>query len=116
MAETQDCWWLVREIYQNELGIEIPRAGVQANHYRAVLRAFQDSPLYQHFQRIDTPQHLCVVILGVAHPQEHCGIYLEHIDQPILLHNQRFAGVCAEPFHELRLRDWKIHSYWKLTG
>lgn len=109
-----NCFELVREIYQVELGIEIPAAGVDAARADAVGYAFKHHELRNAFQKINAPEHLCVVSMREAHSKHecHCGVFIDLPNSPSVLHNVRGVGVVLDSVERLSWRNLTISGFY----
>jgi len=106
-----DCWGLVRLVYRQEFGIDLPVVSVQSGDLRAAKRAFKTNPVRQLFSIADQLVSGCVVELSRGEAPDHVGIYLMLGGEPWLLHNERGAGVCVTPWEEVLLDYTVIGSY-----
>ncbi|MES9984346.1 MAG: hypothetical protein ABW115_13115 [Candidatus Thiodiazotropha sp. 6PLUC6] len=101
-----DCWTLVRDIYRDHLGIDLPAIVIDAENLRQVLQAFEDPANLSPWQRIPAPQHLCLVFFTPGHHRAtHCGLWLD-ISGGRFLHCHRRAGVVLEDRITLELNGW----------
>lgn len=97
-----DCWGLVRQVYDRELGIDVPVVPVLADDAREVCRAFASHPVASLFSPISSPQPLCVVGMSRGGAALcHVGVYVLTADGARVLHNQSGHGVTCVPFSEL---------------
>lgn len=90
-----DCWSLVREFYLRELNVQLPEVAVRADDLRECMQICEQSAVRDLFERIDEPQHGCVVEMGGNQPF-HVGICLQ-VPETRILHNLYTAGVVCEP-------------------
>ena len=109
----QDCWTLVRDIYREQLQIELPQIVVDADNLRQVFKAFESPENLSPWQPITTPEHLCLVFFTPGHHRAtHCGIWLDILDGRYL-HCTRKAGVVCEDRTSLELNGWTEPRYYR---
>jgi len=110
-----NCFELLREVYRNELGIEVPVCVVDAANLLAVGKAFLQSDVKNCFKKIEVPVHLCAVAMRYecSHYDSHCGVYLRMKDGEKILHNWRGAGVLLEPNARLRWHQLTISGFYQ---
>ncbi len=109
-----DCWGLVREVYQRELGVDLPAVPIFSGDLRAVIRTIKAHEIRGMFERCE-PQHLCVAELYLRESPNHVGVYLATVDGPRILHNHSSSGVICEPLPSVTLRFNRI-EYWRYAG
>lgn len=107
-----DCWSLVREVYQRELGVDLPVVAVASYDLRALLEEFSSTPIRALFRCIPEPEHLCAVEMINRRTGMHVGVYLETVDGPRVLHNVKGSGVVCEPLETIN----RSMVFWKLNG
>jgi cell wall-associated NlpC family hydrolase len=110
-----NCFELVREVYRNELGVDLPVCGVDGADLLAVGKAFLNSDLKKSFKKIETPVHLCVAAMRAANSkhESHCGVFLKMPDGEKILHNWRGAGVLLEPISRLHWHPLTISGFYQ---
>lgn len=93
-ASEDNCWDMVREIYLQQFGIELP------GHPAEALREVGSS-----WRRLETPEDMCVVAMAATRkPLRHAGIYLAS-EGGLVLH-------CARPFSVVTpLNRLSLHGY-----
>ena len=113
---TQDCWALVRDVYRDQLNIELPQIVVDADNLRAVLETFERSEHLGDWRRIERPEHLCLVFFTPGHHRAtHCGLWLD-IQDGRFLHSHRKAGVVCEDRITLGMNGWCNPVYYRFNG
>ena len=109
----QDCWTLVRDVYRDHLGIELPVIVVDSENLRAVLLAFENEQNLSPWVPITKPEHLCLVFFTPGHHRAtHCGLWL-NIQGGRFLHCHRKAGVVCEDRVTLEMNGWANPRYYK---
>lgn len=109
-----DCWGLIRTIYRDRLGIEIPRAGVAQgiDELKKVLQEFNASPLYGLFDEVAAPRDLDGALMVQAKHPIHVGIYLE-ADGGKIIHCSQRAGVVAQDLSSLAAHGFKVLRWYR---
>lgn len=110
-----NCWALVREIYDVELGICLPAIGIDAADFKKVGAEFKKSTARKLFIKIDQPLNYCVVTMkhGDSNHESHCGIYVLINGFGYVLHNWRGCGVVCEKIDRLSWLDLHITGFYK---
>lgn len=110
---TQDCWWLVRDVYKKQLAIDLPLYDVDANSMRHVIAAMADKDNHPDWQQINKPSHLCLVFFMSSrnHPT-HVAIYLD-VDGGRYLHTCQRTGCICEPLFSAERHGWRSPLYYK---
>lgn len=110
-----NCWELLREVYRQELNIDLPICTVDGGDLLAVGKAFLNSDVKKSFKEIETPVHLCAVAMRHLHSkyESHCGVYLQLSDGDRILHNMRGAGVLLEPVARLHWHQLTISGFYQ---
>ena len=112
----QDCWALVRDVYREQLNIELPRIVVDANNLRSVLKAFEDEDNLLPWEPINQPEHLCLVFFTPGnHRATHCGLWLA-IQDGRFLHSYRNSGVVCEDRITLEMNGWCNPVFYRYQG
>ena len=105
-----DCWALVRDIYRNELNIELPALDVDATNPRAVLKAFADPDNLKPWHPIDKPEHLCIVFFASRVRPSHVAVYLD-INGGCYLHSYKGTGSVCESVFDFSLSGFQSPEY-----
>lgn len=102
-----DCWALVREIYSDELGIDLPYTGIAAESVRASLRKIANHPIRQSFEKC-APEHLAAAEFRRGHGDmaHHIGVYIDTPDGPKVLHLPK-GGVVLDRPADVNVTYWK---------
>lgn len=108
-----DCWQLVRDVYREQLAIDLPEIAIDADNLRHVLRAFEDPANLSPWHPIARPEHLCLVFFTPGHHRAtHCGLWLD-IQGGRFLHCHRRAGVVCEDRIGLEVNGWRNPRYYR---
>ena len=102
-----DCWGLVRDVYKNELRIELSPIVADATNLRDVLSEFRKSSNYNHLKETSDFKDKNIVILTQNKYPCHVGVYCE-ADGCGILHNMQGVGVVFQKLPELRMNGWRI--------
>ncbi len=102
-----DCWGMVRDIYKNELNIELSPIVANANNLREVFCEFKKSSNYNHLKETDKLRDKNIVVLTQNKYPCHVGVYCD-IDGGGILHNMQNVGVVFQKLPELKMNGWHI--------
>nr|DAU96878.1 MAG TPA: resuscitation promoting factor interacting protein [Caudoviricetes sp.] len=102
-----DCWGLVRDIYKNELQIELSPIVTDATNLRDVLCEFRKFSNYNHLQETSDFKDKNIVILTQNKYPCHVGVYCD-ADGGGVLHNMQGVGVVFQKLPELKMNGWQI--------
>lgn len=114
VADSFNCWELLREVYANEMGIYVPSVGVDAADPVEVCDAFAHHAIRERFTRIDSPVHLCAVSMRAMNSKHdcHCGVFILLPEGGRILHNWRGAGVLLDIPSRLHWLQLEITGYY----
>ena len=107
-----DCWALVRDIYRQELGIELPVIDIDATDPRAVLRAFANPDNMRIWHPVDKPRHLDLIFLASRSRPSHVAVYL-NINGGYYLHSYCGAGSVCESVFDQDISGFGSPSYYR---
>ena len=107
-----DCWGLVREVYKNELGVELSPIVTDATSLREVLCEFKKSVNYNKLSSDDKLLDKHITVLTQNKYPCHVGIYAD-IDGGGVLHNMQGVGVIFQKLPDLKMNGWHILEIWK---
>lgn len=110
-----DCWGLVREIYKNELQIELSPIVTDATSLRDVFCEFRKSSNYNHLQETSDFKDKNIVILTQNKYPCHVGVYCD-VDGGGVLHNMQGVGVVFQKLPELKMNGWQIMEILKYAA
>jgi hypothetical protein len=111
-----DCWSLVRDIYSDLFGVELPAVhGILADDTPAVLAAFKTSPILRLFEPSRTPVHGAVVGFSREGNLRHVGVLFDYparhgLKSPRVLHLHRNGGA-FEPLASITDYQLSYFSY-----
>lgn len=105
--EEFDCYGVVRAVYRDRLGIDIPLLNVDAHKSMCVARAMRDYD-YSDWIEIPSPEkEFDVVEMSQAKHPHHVGVYL-HIDGGGVLTSLEGIGVVFQSLRSLAPHGWNI--------
>lgn len=83
-TEEKNCWWLVRDFYQFELGIDLPH---YADYCSPVARArlFKEHLSAGDWVAIEEPENYSLVAMGRAGRISHVGLWLSECSKVLHL-------------------------------
>ena len=107
-----DCWGLVRAVYRDRLGIEIPRVDCDGEDLRAVLSLFCESREFESWVEVDNPRDLDACLMTQHANPSHVGVYLD-ADYGRVLHAAKGVGVTAVDLMTLRDNGFKVVRWYR---
>ena len=107
-----DCWGLVREVYKNELGVELSSIVTDATSLREVLCEFQKSTNYNKLSSDNKLLDKHITVLTQNKYPCHVGIYAD-IDGGGVLHNMQGVGVIFQKLPDLKMNGWQILEIYR---
>lgn len=106
-----DCYGLVRAVYRDRYGINMPVISTDATSIAECLHAFRDYSDYDKWERIeDDPNEGDVLQMGCARHPHHVGIYIE---PNRVLHCVSGSGVILQPFNSLPFAGWRVLDVYR---
>ena len=107
-----DCHGLVRAVYRDRLGIDLPVVNANALHALSVVRAMRAYD-YSEWDQIERPElDFDVVQMSVSRKPHHVGVYLT-IDGGGVLTSVEGAGVVFQTLSSLRSHGWNIINCYR---
>ena len=108
----QDCWWLVRQVYKDQLDIDLPQIVVDASDLKAVIRNMTQHPALNDWQPMEAPEHLCLTFFSSRNNPTHVGVYLNYAGGRIL-HTYKRAGCVLQSLVDIRFAGWTNPKYYR---
>jgi len=118
-GQRSECWSLVREVYRDRLGIDLPEHGDVSAEYvaateairfgqgstaqlaaarRAVMDAFTVGQAAESWVKVDQPQQFDVVLMGGPHSDRHRVMHVGvAVDSGRVLHIEKATGSVVAP-------------------
>lgn len=109
--EAYDCYGLVRAVYRDRLGIDVPLVDYDALSLMSCAHAFRHVD-YGRYDRVESPRELDVVQMSQAVRPHHVGLWLE-IDGGGVLASVEPFGVVFQNRAALRLAGWNITDLYR---
>lgn len=100
-----DCWGLVRWVYRENLGVELPDYGeISATELRRIAREVTGAWDTDPWHMVLDPQRFDVVVMRLysSNIVAHVGVM---VDDTSLLHIERASGACIVPIRHPTVRD-----------
>lgn len=110
-----DCWGLVRKIYADEFGINLPRFPVDVDNLRQLIKTVKEKSNSNLWLELKQPEEGSIVLLRQSRHPIHVGLWL-NVDGGGVLHNERTMGTIFQDIHSLHLSGWQIAGYYKYIG
>ena len=110
-----DCWALVRDIYRQELNIDLPQIVVDATNPLAVRRAFTDQNNLKCWQPIEQPENLCLVFFASRSRPSHVAVYLDS-NGGQYLHSYVGVGSVCESVFDADLSGFHSPRYYRYVS
>lgn len=99
-----DCYGLVRAVYRDRYGVEMPVVSADATRVLACLHAARDYADYSQWEAVTVPQDGDVLLMGCARHPHHVGVLVEGR----VLHSVEGAGVLLQTVDSLAAHGWNI--------
>lgn len=110
-----DCFGLVRNVLSKHFNIELPDIGIEVESLIQVIRAIKGHDGWLLWEKIERPEHGCLVKLYRQSEPDHIGIYLS-VDGGGILHSCRDNGVQFDLPFFLSAMGWKRLEYYRHRG
>ena len=107
-----DCWEFVREVYDTELGIDLPTMTNVFPDLRKIIKAIESHPHKTEWTKIDEPHELCGVAMAQANHMHHVGIWTE-ADNGKVVHTLDNAPVVAQSLLQLERHGFKRIEFYE---
>lgn len=108
-----DCWGLVRAVYRDQLGVDLPSYGeIDAGETRRLTRAIETGAQEQAtWRRVAEPQPFDVAVMRLP-----TGLRWGHVgivaDARHVLHSEKASGVALARMDSPMIRN-RIVGYWR---
>lgn len=111
--DAYDCYGLVRAVYADRYGVQLPVIDTDATKLVACLHALRDYAGYDQWLHVSEPEEGDVLQMGCAHHPHHVGVY---VAPGRVLHSVQGAGVVLQPFGSLPLSGWHVLEMYRRRG
>lgn len=114
--EAYDCYGLVRAVYRDRFGLDLPAIEPGITTTLACARAVRDYADYSHWDAVppDAPRRECDVLqMGSARHPHHVGLW---IDGGRVLHCVSGAGVLLQTPSSLWVHGWNILNVYRRSS
>ena len=106
-----DCWGLVRAVYRERTGTELPPAGFTSEDLLTVMRDFRDHPERRRWRLVDAPAELDALLMAQARQPVHVGLWMDAGGGRVL--HATHQGVCAHDRHSLATLGYQIVGVYR---
>lgn len=107
--DAYDCYGLVRAVYRDRFGIDMPLVSADATKLLSCLHVAKNYADYQKWEEVDAPQEGDVLLMGCARHPHHIGVMVE--DR--ILHSVEGAGVLLQPMDSVKAHGWNILKIYR---
>jgi hypothetical protein len=107
----RNCWWLVREVFRQQHGIELPLVAVGQQGNDQALREVGQVSGWHPVGDV-TPQEWDVVLMRGIHGR-HVGVVTSANGRLGVLHNLEVVGVCWWPLDAMQWRQFSRREVWR---
>lgn len=107
-----DCWGLVKIVYADCLGIELPTYGeISARELRRIAGTVGDAQTTETWRQVIDPQPFDVAVMraGASAIAAHVGVM---VDARRVLHVERASSACIEDIDTPMMRH-RVTGYWR---
>lgn len=112
----QDCWWLVRAVYREQLAVDLPVITVDSHNIREVLSTLEEHPHLSEWEEIAGPEDYCMVFFNSARNRPtHVALYLA-VDGGRYLHTYQRAGCVCESLPSAERNGWTRPRFYRYNG
>ena len=110
-----DCWGLVRAVYLDVFGINLPVITLKNHTLKNQLAAFKNHAEYDNWQEINTPTHGCAVVMHRGKYPCHIGLCVQDGARVYVLHAIENAGVVCQPLNQLEHSGFGVSGFYYHT-
>lgn len=110
--DAYDCWGLVRAVYRERLGIELPVVDVESLSPLATRRALAQHPERMHWRVLVEPEPYAVALMSYGSRPHHVGIWTGEG----VLHAVEGAGVLHQSLASLAVHRWRLLELYARDG
>lgn len=107
--EAFDCYGLVRAVYRDRYGIQMPALDASAVSALSCARAMRDYGDYGPWERVETAEDGGVIQMGHARRPHHVGIFVGGR----ILHAVMGSGVVMQSLASLRMHGWNVLATYR---
>lgn len=106
-----DCWQFVRDVYKQEMNIELPVFNINALDIRQIQNTFNNTSEYDNWQEIALTelQDNDVILCGKNKNTHHIGIWFKSG----IVHNVENKGVVYQTPQSLKQHGWNMLNAYR---
>lgn len=108
-----DCWGLLRHVYLNRYGIELPLLPGIADASALAISREIDLATHHEWEETQSPEDGYAVGMSQRIKFHHVGLVIRANGRQMILHALDHFSVIAEPVQRLRLRGFKRIGYFR---
>lgn len=110
--DAYDCWGLVWEV-QRRFGRSLPTVDDPPTSLMGVAKLFRDTDIRDLLQKVERPEHGCIVEMSHSSRPYHVGVYLD-VDRGGIIHSLGKLGVQFDRMPNLLAAGWNNFTYYVL--
>ncbi len=113
-TEERNCWWLVRTVFREQLGIDLPLVNVRNGIPEEITAGIRESSRASGWRPTDStnPQEFDVVLMQ-GPLGKHIGVVIHANGHFGLLHNLEDVGVTFQKFSEVQAIGYRNFEHWR---
>ncbi|MBF0339661.1 MAG: C40 family peptidase [Magnetococcales bacterium] len=109
-----DCWGLVRAVYRDRYGVDLPVIPADATSPLEIRRAMTDERHRVGWDAIPYPVDRSVALMSHGKIPHHIGIVV-NVGSLQMLHSVEGHGVVLQSMRDLELHGWNIQEFCRLS-
>lgn len=110
--EAYDCWGLVRAIYLDQLGVDLPAAGFTSEDVKTVLTGFRNHPERKRWHLVEAAAEFDALLLAQARHPIHVGVWVTAGGGRVV-HAVKGPGVVAQDLLSLKSSGYQVMGVYR---
>jgi hypothetical protein len=107
-----DCWGFARRVWREQFGLTVPHIDADALSALSVARKIRDDEQINSWEKIDTPEDGCGVLMGKSERPCHVGVWAD-FDGGKVLHCVNGRGVVFTGNQALQLMGYRVLGWYR---